>query len=103
MTNTPPPAAPSGPKAPADARPGSGPDGPDGPDGLEGLEGLEGRSFESLVEELEEVARTMDRGELGVEAVTELYVRARRLHRAASARLDAVRARLETLAADGGA
>lgn len=100
MTNTPPPAAPSGPKAPADARPGSGPDGLDGPDGLEGLEG---RSFESLVEELEEVARTMDRGELGVEAVTELYVRARRLHRAASARLDAVRARLETLAADGGA
>lgn len=97
MTNTPPPAVPSGPKDAVDARPGAGPDARDVPDPLDG------RSFESLVEELEEVARTMDRGELGVEAVTELYVRARQLHRAASARLDAVRARLETLAAEGGA
>jgi exodeoxyribonuclease VII small subunit len=94
MTNTPPPEVPSGSKDAVGARPGAGPD---------GLDGLDGRSFESLVEELEEVARTMDRGELGVEAVTELYVRARQLHRAASARLDAVRARLETLAAEGGA
>jgi exodeoxyribonuclease VII small subunit len=97
MTNTPPPEVPSGSKDAVGARPGAG------PDGLDGLDGLDGRSFESLVEELEEVARTMDRGELGVEAVTELYVRARQLHRAASARLDAVRARLETLAAEGGA
>lgn len=94
MTNTPPPEVPSGSKHAVGVRPGAGPD---------GLDGLDGRSFESLVEELEEVARTMDRGELGVEAVTELYVRARQLHRAASARLDAVRARLETLAAEGGA
>ncbi len=61
---------------------------------------LAGRSFESIVEELEEVARSMDRGDLGVEAVTDLYVRARLLHRAASARLDAVRARLESVVAD---
>lgn len=58
-----------------------------------------GRSFESIVEELEELARSMDRNDLGVEAVTDLYVRARELHDAATRRLHAVRGRLESLVA----
>jgi exodeoxyribonuclease VII small subunit len=58
------------------------------------------RTFESLVEELEQVARAMDRGDIGVEEATELYVHAQTLHRAARDRLDRVRARLDELAAD---
>lgn len=61
------------------------------------------RSFESIVDELEQVARSMDRGDLGVEAVTDLFVTAKALHEAATQRLDAVRARLESLVDHGGA
>jgi exodeoxyribonuclease VII small subunit len=56
------------------------------------------RSFESLVEELEAVATSMDSGDLGIEQTTDLYERARLLHRAAQDRLARVRHRLDELA-----
>jgi exodeoxyribonuclease VII small subunit len=60
------------------------------------------RSFESLLEELESVARSMDSGEHGLEQTTDLYERARLLHRVAQERLTKVRSRLDELTADQG-
>jgi exodeoxyribonuclease VII small subunit len=63
-----------------------------------GAEELSGFSFEELVAQLEVLTRQMAAGDIGIEAVTDLYERAGRLHAEASARLDAVRERIERLA-----
>ena len=65
----------------------------DGPDGG----ALAGRTFEELVAELEQVARSMDAPELGIEEAADLYERAGTLHRAASDRLSKVQSRLDQL------
>jgi len=55
------------------------------------------RSFEDLLDELEAVTDRLAGGELGIEAAADLYERAERLHALASARLAAVRERVERL------
>ena len=60
---------------------------------------LERLSFEQLVEELESITRRMAAGDIGIEAVADLYEQAGRLHLEASDRLARVRRRIETLAA----
>ena len=61
---------------------------------------LSSLTFEQLVELLEGITRRMAAGDIGIEAVAELYEQAGRLHAEASERLEGVRRRLETLAAD---
>jgi len=58
---------------------------------------LQSRTFEELVAELEQVARSMDAPELGIEQAADLYERAGALHRAAAERLAQVQGRLEAL------
>ena len=58
---------------------------------------LQSRTFEELVTELEQVARSMDAPELGIEQAADLYERAGALHRAAAERLAQVQGRLEAL------
>ena len=58
---------------------------------------LASRTFEDLVGELEAVAASMDRGDIGIEEAADLYSRAAALHRAAHDRLNAVQAKLATL------
>lgn len=53
--------------------------------------------YEEIVEQLEAVTDQLASGAVGIEAAADLYERAGRLHAAASARLDAVRHRLDTL------
>lgn len=60
-----------------------------------GGEADEGRSFEELLAELESITDRLAGGELGIEAAADLYERAERLHALATARLEAVRQRLE--------
>ncbi|GAC1528706.1 MAG: hypothetical protein NVS3B12_01040 [Acidimicrobiales bacterium] len=55
-------------------------------------------TFEQLVEHLEGITRRMAAGDIGIEAVAELYEEAGRLHAEAAERLEGVRRRLETLA-----
>lgn len=55
------------------------------------------RSFEDLIAELEAVAASMDRGEIGIEEAANLYERASALHREATARLAAVQERVSEL------
>jgi len=65
-------------------------------------EDLATKSFEQLVEQLELITRRMAAGDIGIEAVADLYEEAGRLHHEASARLERVRERIEVLA-DGSA
>jgi exodeoxyribonuclease VII small subunit len=60
------------------------------------------RSFEQLMDELERVTERLAGGDLGIEAATDLYEQAERLHALASARLAQVQARVERLRAVSG-
>ena len=55
----------------------------------------ETKSFEQLLAELEAVTDRLAGGELGIEAATDLYERAERLHGLASARLAQVQERVD--------
>jgi exodeoxyribonuclease VII small subunit len=55
-------------------------------------------TFEQLLERLEEITRRMASGDIGIEAVTDLYEEAGRLHAEAAERLEQVRRRLDALA-----
>ena len=59
------------------------------------------RSFEDLMAELEQVTETLASGELGIEAATDLYERAQRLHALATDRLVQVQQRIERLSKPG--
>jgi exodeoxyribonuclease VII small subunit len=59
-------------------------------------------SYEEIVAKLEAVTAQLASGDAGIEAATDLYEEAQRLHAAASARLDQVRARLDKLTPDDG-
>ncbi len=54
-------------------------------------------TYEQIVEKLEAVTAQLSSGDKGIEAATDLYEEAQRLHAAASARLDQVKQRLEAL------
>ena len=58
-------------------------------------------TYEQIVEQLEAVTAQLAAGDAGIEAATDLFEEAQRLHAAASARLDQVRKRLEALAPEG--
>jgi len=60
---------------------------------------LAGLTFEQLLERLEDLTRRMASGDIGIEAVTDMYEEAGRLHAEATERLERVRLRLEP---DGG-
>lgn len=55
------------------------------------------RSFEEIVAELEDVVRQMSGADIGIEQAADLYEKARGLHDAAAARLEAVEARIAEL------
>ena len=55
-------------------------------------------TYEQIVEQLEAVTAQLAGGDKGIEAATDLYEQAQKLHAAASARLDQVRKRLDALA-----
>ena len=57
---------------------------------------LSALTFEQLLERLEGITRRMAAGDIGIEAVTDLYEEAGRLHAEATERLERVRRRLET-------
>lgn len=57
----------------------------------------EGRTFEELMAELEQVTELLATGEVGIEAATDLYERAQRLHTLASERLARVQERVDRL------
>jgi exodeoxyribonuclease VII small subunit len=54
-------------------------------------------TYEQIVEQLEAVTAQLASGDKGIEAATDLYEEAQRLHAAASARLDQVKQRLDAL------
>lgn len=56
------------------------------------------RSFEELLAELEALTDRLARADMGIEEAAAVYERARMLHSLASARLDAVRERVQRLA-----
>ena len=58
-------------------------------------------SFEELVEQLESMTRRMAAGDIGIEAVADLYEQAGRLHAEAADRLEGVRRRLGSLTEEG--
>jgi exodeoxyribonuclease VII small subunit len=60
------------------------------------------KTFEELLAELEDVTDRLAGGELGIEAATDLYERAERLHGLASARLAQVQERVDRLRAEAG-
>jgi exodeoxyribonuclease VII small subunit len=60
-------------------------------------------SFEQLVDTLDELARRISSGEVGIEQAARLYERAGAVHAEASLRLDQVRARVEGLIGPSGA
>lgn len=55
-------------------------------------------TYEQIVEKLEAVTAQLASGDKGIEAATDLFEEAQRLHAAASARLDQVKQRLDALA-----
>ena len=61
---------------------------------------LSGLTFEQVLERLEGITRRMAGGDIGIEAVTDLYEEAGRLHAEATERLERVRRRLETEGAE---
>jgi exodeoxyribonuclease VII small subunit len=60
------------------------------------------RSFEQLMDELETITERLAGGDLGIEAATDLYEQAERLHALASDRLTQVQARVERLRSAAG-
>ncbi len=93
------------PTLPSEER-GAGPAGPAGqgqrPEegaGTRGWRGpaVESLSYEELVEMLEDLARRMAAGDVGIEEAAELYEQAGFVHRIASERLERVRRRVEDL------
>jgi exodeoxyribonuclease VII small subunit len=60
---------------------------------------VDSRTFEELMTELETVTERLAAGDLGIEAATDLYEQALRLHALASERLAQVQARVEALTA----
>ncbi len=58
---------------------------------------LDALTFEQLVDRLDELTGQLSRGDLGIEAAADLYEQAERVHRAATARLAAVQARIDAL------
>ena len=60
---------------------------------------IDNRTFEELMTELETVTERLAAGDLGIEAATDLYEQALRLHALASERLAQVQARVEALTA----
>ena len=62
-----------------------------------GAEDLDALSFEELVDRLEALTAQLADGGIGIERAADLYERAQRLHAAASARLEAVARRIESL------
>jgi len=67
-----------------------------------GGDDLSALSFEQLVDALEAITRQMAAGDIGIEAVADLYEEAGRLHAEASDRLEGVRRRLEGLVGEDG-
>lgn len=55
------------------------------------------RSFEEIVAELEDVVSKMSGTDIGIEEAADFYEKARGLHAAAAARLEAVEARIAEL------
>ncbi len=79
------------------ATPGDGP--------MAGLTGqgdtaMESLTYEQLVDALEDLARRMAAGDVGIEEAAELYEQAGAIHRLASERLERVRRRIEKLDGD---
>jgi exodeoxyribonuclease VII small subunit len=62
-----------------------------------GFDDLAQFSFEDLLAELEMVTARIEGRDIGIEAATDLYERARRLHRVASDRLASVEARIQSI------
>ncbi len=60
-------------------------------------EDLGALTFEQLVERLEAITRQMAAGDIGIEAVADLYEEAGRLHQEATDRLERVKRRIEVL------
>lgn len=58
-------------------------------------------TYEQIVEKLEAVTAQLASGDKGIEAATDLFEEAQRLHAAASARLEQVKQRLEALTPEG--
>lgn len=54
-------------------------------------------TYEQIVEKLEAVTAQLASGDKGIEAATDLFEEAQRLHAAASARLEQVKQRLDAL------
>jgi exodeoxyribonuclease VII small subunit len=54
-------------------------------------------SFEQLLDELESVTKQIENREIGIEAATDLYERAGKLHAAATQRLASVEERIRTI------
>lgn len=54
-------------------------------------------SFEDAHEELEEIVRTLERGEISLERTLELWERGEKLYEICTARLDAAHGRVEEL------
>jgi exodeoxyribonuclease VII small subunit len=57
-------------------------------------------SFEELIASLEDITRRMAAGDIGIEAVADLYEQAGRLHAEASERIQRVRRRIEGLSGE---
>jgi exodeoxyribonuclease VII small subunit len=70
--------------------------------GVDGAGEDDGRTFEQLMAELEQVTDTLATGELGIEAATDLYERAQKLHALATRRLAQVQERIDRLARPAG-
>ena len=64
------------------------------------VEDLSGLTFEQLLERLEGITRRMAAGDIGIEAVTDLYEEAGRLYAEATERLERVRRRLDAETAE---
>jgi exodeoxyribonuclease VII small subunit len=58
--------------------------------------------FEQLVDTLDDLARRISSGEVGIEEAARLYEQARAVHAEASSRLEQVRARVEGLIGPSG-
>jgi len=61
---------------------------------------MESLTYEQLVDSLEDLARRMAAGDVGIEEAAELYEQAGLIHRLASERLERVRRRIEDLEED---
>jgi exodeoxyribonuclease VII small subunit len=62
---------------------------------------FENLSFEQLLDELESVTKQIENREIGIEAATDLYERAGKLHAAAAQRLASVEERIRSIEANG--